>query len=142
MSTRPIQAVMITMKGREETTKATAAQFKKIGLPPKIFTQPANKPVGAVSNRWNGSRAIKYALEQEADCLIEGLFCRHRRAGELHATAPVALKVDVGIRPRAAAPAGYANRAVVGLRRIHSDDYRGIFFLLPGGKFDRHLVCS
>ena len=70
MSTRPIQAVMITMKGREETTKATAAQFKKIGLPPKIFTQPANKPVGAVSNRWNGSRAIKYALEQEADCLF------------------------------------------------------------------------
>jgi len=58
-----MQAVMITMVGREEAANATAAELAKAGVTTKIFTQPRDWPVGPPGNHRNSLQALKWAVE-------------------------------------------------------------------------------
>ncbi|MCA1806621.1 MAG: hypothetical protein LC687_01980, partial [Actinobacteria bacterium] len=58
-----VQAVMITMAGREESANATAQQFCDIDVPVKIFTQPHEWAPGQESNNKNSARALQWFLD-------------------------------------------------------------------------------
>lgn len=58
-----IQAVMITMEGREESAESTAKQFRDLGIPVEIFVQPKDWPPGPPSNNRNSARALSWFLE-------------------------------------------------------------------------------
>jgi hypothetical protein len=58
-----MQAVMITMVGREDSAAASAAELAKAGVTTKLFVQPSDWPVGPVGNHRNSVRALEWAVE-------------------------------------------------------------------------------
>lgn len=62
-----MQAVMITMVGREESALASAEQLLSAGVSTEIFVQPSDWPVGGEGNNRNSRRALKWAIENVTD---------------------------------------------------------------------------
>jgi hypothetical protein len=58
-----MQAVMITMVGREDSANAAAAELAKAGVTTKIFTQPKDWPIGPEGNHRNSLQALKWAVD-------------------------------------------------------------------------------
>lgn len=62
-----VQAVMISMEGREESAESTAKQFRDVGIPVEIFSQPKEWEPGPPSNNANSARAFKWFLGNRPD---------------------------------------------------------------------------
>jgi hypothetical protein len=58
-----MQAVIITMVGRELSAERTAEQFRACGFHVEVFVQPEDWPVGPPSNNRNSRRALQWAVE-------------------------------------------------------------------------------
>jgi len=58
-----MQAVMITMVGREDAANAAAAELAKADVATEIFVQPKDWPIGPEGNHKNSLRAIKWAVD-------------------------------------------------------------------------------
>jgi len=61
-----VQAVMITMGGREDSALATAERLAEAGVSTEIFVQPDDWPVGGVGNNRNSRRALAWARDNVA----------------------------------------------------------------------------
>jgi hypothetical protein len=59
-----MQAVMITMEGREGSARETAERLAEAGVTTKVFVQPSNWPIGGEGNNKNSKRALKWAAER------------------------------------------------------------------------------
>jgi glycosyltransferase involved in cell wall biosynthesis len=57
-----MQAVMITMEGREDSALKTAEGLSEAGVCPEIFVQPQDWPIGGEGNNKNSKRAINWAI--------------------------------------------------------------------------------
>lgn len=53
-----MNAVMITLPGREGVSELTAGRLAEAGVKTKVFTQPSSWPVGPESNQKNAVRAL------------------------------------------------------------------------------------
>lgn len=62
-----MQAVMITMEGREATVADTVSQLAEAGLDTEVFTQPSDWPVGPEGNCRNSVRALEWVVENVTD---------------------------------------------------------------------------
>lgn len=58
-----MQAVMITMVGREDSALETANRLTAAGVDTEIFVQPPDWPVGGEGNNRNSKRALAWAIE-------------------------------------------------------------------------------
>lgn len=58
-----MQAVMISIEGREDSAQATVAEFDRAGVEVEVFSQPEHWEVNQSSNNKNARRAIKWAIE-------------------------------------------------------------------------------
>lgn len=58
-----MQAVMITMGGREGSALETAERLAEAGVSTEIFVQPDDWPVGGVGNNRNSRRALAWARD-------------------------------------------------------------------------------
>lgn len=58
-----MQAVMITMQGREDSALETASRLLEAGVSTEIFVQPSDWPVGGEGNNRNSKRALLWAIE-------------------------------------------------------------------------------
>lgn len=62
-----MQAVMISMAGREDDAVSTAQRLAKVGVSTQIFVQPEDWEVGAKSNNRNSRDALRWACENVTD---------------------------------------------------------------------------
>jgi hypothetical protein len=65
-----MQAVMITMGGREKSAADSVAELALAGVKTEVFVQPDDWEVGPASNHRNSVRALRWALEQSGPGVI------------------------------------------------------------------------